>query len=594
MIWLALAGLALWQLTLLFLPERGIIGELEHILRFAVLVLAPLELSLVANADRRGRTPRSYRLTRALYVPCAGAVVLSFVLFPEQGVLAGLLVLPWLGLSLIGAALALGRLLPRGLYPVAELAQDLGLLYWPIGAVWLVASRLGVDFWNFPGKIVLLTAIHFHFAGLAASLFVGQVGRALEYGSGPGHPSRLYRASAILTVTGIPLTAVGIALAPALEYAGALALACGLVTCMGLVLWRLVARYYRKPAGWLLAIAAVSVFVSMFYAFRFATGEFLGVLTVPIDRMIVVHGWWNAVGFAGAGLLALALLRPRMCRAAPGIPFSRLSARGRVGQDFFERHGLVDLERRPEPTGLVDDMRSYAGAGLSVDELHPLVRMFYEHTNRFDLLVTPHWRPGLMRLLARLYARWIGGRLEQMNFPLESETQSEAESQTSAPGRKAARISSRIVALREAADGRPGVRAWVRYYYDTGKAIYAAAYASHRMLERTYMNIAFPLPGGSITSILRLANLPPPDTGALTLTSRPDPAGPGDEGVYFANRWLPLRLPINETISVLERHMPGARDMPRAGAELVARHDMWLWGVRFLTLEYNIRRRGPV
>ena len=58
------------------------------------------------------------------------------------------------------------------------------------------------------------------------------------------------------------------------------------------------------------------------------------------------------------------------------------------------------------------------------------------------------------------------------------------------------------MALDDARDGRTNVRAWVRWYADTGEAIYAAAYATHALGSQVYMNIAFPLPLGNLTSIL--------------------------------------------------------------------------------------------
>lgn len=96
------------------------------------------------------------------------------------------------------------------------------------------------------------------------------------------------------------------------------------------------------------------------------------------------------------------------------------------------------------------------------------------------------------------------------------------------------------------------------------------------------MNIAFPLPFANLTSILRLEYR----ENHLMLTSLPGQRK-GDEGVYLVTRLIPVRLPINETIRVWTAdHAP----FPPAhsATTLVARHDMWIFGLKFLTLKYHI------
>src|SRR5262249_45465496 len=171
------------------------------------------------------------------------------------------------------------------------------------------------------------------------------------------------------------------------------------------------------------------------------------------------------------------------------------------------------------------------------DRVHAAIRAFYERTADFTLLVRAEWRPGFGRP-SRIYKR-LSRAVGQMNFPVDA-------------GDRADCGVSRLVALDDGRDGRANVRAWVRWYADSGEAIYAAAYATHALGSQVYMNIAFPIPLGNLTSILRLAAL---DVGGkpdgVLLTTLPAPGQPGDEGVYFANRLLPVRLPFDETNRVL-------------------------------------------
>jgi hypothetical protein len=60
----------------------------------------------------------------------------------------------------------------------------------------------------------------------------------------------------------------------------------------------------------------------------------------------------------------------------------------------------------------------------------------------------------------------------------------------------------------------------------------------------------------------------------------------------FVNRLLPIRLPKNEMIRVWAVGMDGASEVEESqsvdGVTIVARHDVWFYGVEFQTLRYQI------
>lgn len=112
------------------------------------------------------------------------------------------------------------------------------------------------------------------------------------------------------------------------------------------------------------------------------------------------------------------------------------------------------------------------------------------------------------------------------------------------------------------------------------------------------MNISFPLPAGNLTSILRV-DPNPVDSGGLVLSTLPHKDGCGDEGIYFANRLRPFRLPLNETITVWQDeseqgnlHFCGPVTTDIEHASINARHDMWLFGIHFLALDYRIEHNA--
>jgi hypothetical protein len=327
----------------------------------------------------------------------------------------------------------------------------------------------------------------------------------------------------------------------------------------------------------MLAVSSASSSVAMVLACLYAYSIVAGRLILSIPQMAMFHGVTNALGFSLCGLIAWSFIRPAARTLPPGLPFSRLSSRGYVGPDFFERHNAISDSKR-KPRGLVDDLEAYRRADFEPDTIHPCVRSFYEQTEEYGLLVRPHWRRGF-RLGGRI-AQGLGTLVGQMRLPVAAEQIGD-------------RIESRILPIEDSIDGRRNVRAWVRTYLGTERAMYVAAYASHQWQGNTYMNIAFPYPSGNVSSILHLSC---PGEGneatrAVVLSTLPSAHAGGDQGVYFANRLLPIRLPINETITVWaadKKDAPFNVAATNANVRVLARHEMWLCGIKFLELDYEI------
>lgn len=565
-----LVGGIVWigAVTVRLIGQYGL-SSLDLILLLAVLVVAPLALVLVALPTRLDSQPLLYRLAVALQPPAALLVLGSLHL--GAGPTAMLLSVPWFLFTLVIAAHGVVRLV--SLWPlVEESAMNFGLVYLGVGGVWFLASRCAVPLAGFQEPLVTLTAIHFHFISLGALILTGMVGRSLARGT---ITWRLYRLAAAGMIVSPFLVALGITFALVIE-AIATALISLSLAALAIITLRSIVPCTAARQSLLLAISSVSIIFTMIFATAYAFGRLTGAWEVTVPAMIQVHGWVNALGFVLPGLLAWALETPPGRVPAVGVPFSAFAGRGFIGPRFFDDA----IHERPgkTPVGLVDDLAEYRRDDLPVDVLPPELRAFYEKTASHGLLVVPEWKPGF-RLLSRLYKR-ISTRVGQMNLPLVPESDE-------------GRIDSKIVPLDDAQDGRANVRAWIRTYESTGEAVYVAAYAAHRYGEHTYMNIAFPLPGGNLTSILRLHLLDDKRSRVgLALTSLRRVDAFGDEGVYFATRWLTVRLPINETISVWaangdEAETRFSRPAPEH-TTAVAQHEMWLFGKAFLTLYYFI------
>jgi hypothetical protein len=531
---------------------------LSSILMLAVTALFPLARWLLEDPS----SPRRTWVERivALGYPLAIPATIAALCFSPGRIAFGLS-LPWLLITLLISGQGLQRLLENGVSRLEEMCLDIGRVFLGIGGAWFAASRFGGDtVFGFSEPIITLTAIHFHYAGFFTSLMVGWRGRELSSANRLARP--LWKLAALGTLIGVPLLAAGISLSPGIESAAALVLAGSVCLYAVLVLTALFDRP-SKIGSILLAISSLSAFYSMGWAARYGWHRSSPIPGPDIGTMILRHGVLNAFIFAGWGILGWFLTRPAARRTSRPLPFSRLRGRGRtIGPDFFEREKIVD-PKRPVPTGLIDNLDQYRNAQFDPQRVHPAVRAFYERTQDFDLTVTAHWSAGF-RNISRAY-RKISQAVGQMNLP-SVETPSESG------------VHSRLFALSDSRDGRTNVRAWVRTYIDSGKAVYVAAYSSIRSGDATFMNIAFPLPFGQLTSILRVETFR--DDGLL-LTSQSTQDFSGDEGVYLVSSLASLRLPMNETIEVWPEN-----NVVRA------EHRVWLLGYQILSLDYTIQKQS--
>lgn len=249
------------------------------------------------------------RFARTLHPFAAVSAALSFLL--EPGIWAGVFCGFWLLFSLTLAAHSIYRIVERkGVGPLEELAVDIGKLYLPIGALWLLASRLGLAVMGFGGVIALLTAVHFHYAGFLASTLAGLAGRQMSEA-----PTRtLYRLTTPAVLAGPILVAVGIVLssqqvmaASIVEVAAATLLATGVALLAASVIVGVVPRLSSISSQILLTLWGLSSTVAMVLAVLYALAMATEAEFMNIPRMVILHGTLNAGG-ALVGLLGWRLL----------------------------------------------------------------------------------------------------------------------------------------------------------------------------------------------------------------------------------------------------------------------------------------------
>jgi hypothetical protein len=307
----ALVGVVVWLLLLPTVTADARETELIHkVVFFAMLVIVPLGLSLVVAEDQRGGLSL-YRWAVLIQPVAAILTVASF--FFEKGWLSASLSAAWFLFSAVVALFGLTRLIARRIYPLEEFSIDAGLLYLPVAGLWLVVYRFGVQPFDYGETIILLTVVHFHFAGFAAPIIAGLAGRKLTALS--RLPRRVFVVVVLAIVAAMPLIAAGITFSPWLGLIGTLLLTCGLLLLAVLTIGRVLPVIDSFSARVLLSTGALSSCAAMVLACLYAYSIVAHVVILRIPTMAMTHGLLNAFGFATSSLLAWSTITAKDPRA---------------------------------------------------------------------------------------------------------------------------------------------------------------------------------------------------------------------------------------------------------------------------------------
>jgi len=294
-------GAAVWLAFLAVARMRWIEAEwIDLLFLLAPLVVVPLGLQLMGEMEKGVVPSTPERVARDVQLACALAVVASFLL--PRGAAAGLLVAAWFvfcGMLAVGGLIRLARGAFRSFDSIFAV---FAFFYLPIGAAWLTASRLGIAPLGFQEPIVLLTAVHFHYAGFAAPLLARSSRRALV-----GPPARsvavaLLNVLSTGVVVGPGLLAAGFVIGPRVKLAAAVVLAASEV---GLAVSFISALKHvaRRGPKCLIGLAAASLGFAMMLAALWAIGEYPLQPFVHLAEMARFHGTANAFGFTLCGLI---------------------------------------------------------------------------------------------------------------------------------------------------------------------------------------------------------------------------------------------------------------------------------------------------
>jgi len=281
----------------------------QCLLLLGPLVLVPLGLHLVQDdtgADGLGR------LAAVSQAPAALALVGASCLPP--GWTAGLLALPWLLVTLLIAAWGVVRARRRR-SAKRDLWCNIAFLYLAVGGGWVVFDRLGARPLDFAPVIVLLTGIHFHFAGFVLPLCTGLALRQ--------RADVLTKVTAVMVIAGVPLVAAGIT-ATQLGWGSITesATACFLATaggaCAAIHLRLAWQESLPRKARLLFDLAGTALLFSMIFAGLYGLRFIVPLSWLDIPWMRAWPGTANALGFSLPALLGWALTAHAACSPKVG------------------------------------------------------------------------------------------------------------------------------------------------------------------------------------------------------------------------------------------------------------------------------------
>jgi hypothetical protein len=295
-----LLGASFWlALALASFSSRIHIGIIEVLFLLGPWIVVPLGADLIRGAATSSSSSgvRDWALFTA-----ASLTTASF--FLDNRVVAAWFASSWLLICAAFAGDGLRRFVTSGTKSFAQFCFATGEGYLLVAGIWLVASRAGISLFGFHEPIVLLTAVHFHFAGFASAVLAGLVHQAFAGRNG----QRMLRWDLAIVVLGPGVLGLAFFAGPKAKLVGALVFALGLLGLASAMI-RVGLEAKNVLGRWLLFASGGSVAVGMMLVAVWAVGEYPLQAFVNIRQMAEFHGVLNGVGFVGCGLLGWRLLR---------------------------------------------------------------------------------------------------------------------------------------------------------------------------------------------------------------------------------------------------------------------------------------------
>jgi hypothetical protein len=294
-----LIGGVVWvALALASLSPRVHLGIIEVLFLMGPWIVVPLGADLVRGAgESKSSAGREWVLVAA-----AALTTVSF--FLDNRTAAAWFASSWLLVCATFAGDGLRRFVTSRAKSFTQFCFAVGEGYLLVAGAWLVASRVGVQLLAFREPIVLLTAVHFHFAGFASAVLAGLTYERFR----KSRWKALLRVALLAVVCGPGILGLAFLLGPKWKLVAALLIAVGQLGLAAAMAAVGIAEE-NGSGRWLLLVAGASVAVGMVLAAVWAIGEYPLQAFVNIRQMAEFHGVLNAVGFVVCGLVGWRVMK---------------------------------------------------------------------------------------------------------------------------------------------------------------------------------------------------------------------------------------------------------------------------------------------
>ena len=277
-------GILTWFAFLIYrLPiDTSSLTYVELLILIAPLVLIPILLK-VGNVSKK---------LRQWLLFCNIPFAIAF--FLPNGWLATICCFPWLAFTLILTLEELQKWLIQSHKKMSHHAHFAAAVYLPVAAVWALSDRLGMPLWVFDETIILLTVVHFHYAGFIlpkiTALALEKINSKLADGIG------------FIVIIGIPLVATAIT-TTAYDLPKFIEVACVTLMVtggMGSAIMHIIVGMRSKNTFAKIAfcLGGLALLGGMTLALGYGWRFYFPISFLTIPWMYAVHGTLNAIGFA--------------------------------------------------------------------------------------------------------------------------------------------------------------------------------------------------------------------------------------------------------------------------------------------------------
>lgn len=473
------------------------------------------------------------------YSVLLSSIAVFFLYLVQDQILIFLLSSIYLLFTCLLAIGGIKRFVNRGFIYFEEFLIDIGLIYLAIGGAWFFAYQVKLDV-GFSPMITWLTSIHFHYSAFLFPVFLGLLGRVIN-------SNRLYIFAGMIIIISPWIVALGITFSVFIEVLSVILYIVGIYIS---VYFSIKAPISSNIQRVLINLSFGALGISILFSLIYAFGNFTGLYSIGIDRMIESHGLINAVLFAFIGLIGWSIYIPNSRVTRTFFPVSQIKGKLIIGEKILE-----DKRGDYIHNGLVDRMEKFFP--VEIDSMANNIQDFYENTNDYELFAEVKWSKWFLPFAA-IY-RLISRTMKQINLPLS---------------RKQIEMTGRIIDVEDSKDGRENVRAWIRKI--KSDTVFVALYSEHETSGVRYLNIALPLPRTTMTGVLALQQ----QGNGLSLTSK-KLSKDSDAGIYLTIGKSNMKLPLEEQFDIKQLD----------NGCLQALHQMWIFSLPFLRIKYEMKKK---